>query len=92
MLCSDWLRPQGTTYTTAVAVETSEHATKQWRVKQGPWQVYLPAQRYIPRPKFDVFSPNEVHQTDLLFLPHKQLPCGLKVFKCVLTIVDVESL
>ena len=26
------------------------------------WQIYLPAPRRIPRPKFDVSSPNEVHR------------------------------
>ncbi|KAL9961998.1 hypothetical protein ACROYT_G031049 [Oculina patagonica] len=47
--------------------------------------------RYVPRPKFDVSSPNAVHQADLLFLPHDRLPRGRKVYKCALTIVDVAS-
>jgi len=44
----------------------------------------------IPRPKFDVPTPNRVHQADL-FLPHDKLPRGRKVFKYVLTVVDVAS-
>ena len=55
------------------------------------WQIYLPAPRYIPRPKFDVFSPNAVHQADLLFLPHDKLAHGKKVYKYALTVVDVAS-
>ena len=55
------------------------------------WQIYLPAPRYIPRPTFDVFVPNEVHQADLLFLPHDRLPRGRKTYKYALTVVDVAS-
>ena len=65
--------------------------TKKWLAKQALWQIYLPAPRYIPRPKFDVSSPNAVHQADLLFLPHDKLPKGRKVYKYALTVVDVAS-
>ena len=68
-----------------------EEAAKKWLAKQAPWQIYLPAQRYIPRPKFDVFSPNAVQQADLLFLPHDKLPHGKKVYIYALTVVDVAS-
>jgi len=34
---------------------------KQWLIKQTLWQIYLPAPRYVPRPKFDVATPNSVH-------------------------------
>ena len=47
--------------------------------------------RRIPRPKFDVPSPNAVHQADLLFLPHDKLPRGRKVYKYALTVTDVAS-
>ena len=53
---------------------------QQWLVKQALWQVFLPAPRYIPRPKFDVSSPNAVHQADL-FLPHDELPRECKSFQ-----------
>jgi len=43
----------------------------------------------IPRPKFNVPTPNKVHQADLLFLPHDKLPRGRKVFKYAPTVVDV---
>ena len=51
----------------------------------------FPGPHYIPRPKFDVSTPNSVHQADLLFLPHDKLPRGKKVYKYALTVVDVAS-
>ena len=73
------------------AAKVSEDAANKWLVKQALWQIYLPAPRYVPRPKFDVSSPNAVHQADLLFLPHDKLPRGRKVYKYALTVVDVAS-
>ena len=53
------------------------------------WQIYLPAPKYIPRPKFDEERPNAVHQADLLFLPHDRV--GRKTYKYALTVIDVAS-
>ena len=64
---------------------------KAWLGKQAIWQVYLPPPKNIPRPKFDVTKPNEVHQADLLFLPHDRPGRGRKLYKYALTIVDVAS-
>ena len=75
----------------ANAAKVSEDVAKQWLTKQALWQVYLPGPHYIPRPKFDVSTPNAVHQADLLFLPHDKLPRGKKVYKYALTVVDVAS-
>ena len=75
----------------AAAAKVSENIARAWLTKQALWQVYLPGPRYIPRPKFDVSSPNAVHQADLLFLPHDKLPQGKKVYKYALTVVDVAS-
>ena len=75
----------------ATAARVSEEVAKKWLAKQALWQIYLPAPRYIPRPKFDVSLPNAVHQADLLFLPHDKLPHGKKVYKYALTVVDVAS-
>ena len=69
----------------------SEDKAKLWLMKQAIWQIYLPAPKNIPRPTFDVNYPNAVHQADLLFLPHDQLPRGKKIFKYALTVVDVAS-
>ena len=75
----------------STAANVSEEEAKNWLKKQAIWQIYLPAPKYIPRPKFDVRIPNEVHQADLLFLPHDRLPRGRKTYKYALTVVDVAS-
>ena len=54
----------------ASAAKVTEQQAKDWLKKQAIWQIYLFAPRHIPRPKFGVAVPNEVHQADLLFLPH----------------------
>ena len=59
--------------------------------KQTVWQIYLPPPKYIPRAKFSVSAPNEVHQADLLFLPHDRPGKGKKLYKYALTVVDVAS-
>ena len=73
----------------AVAAKVPEVVAKEWLFKQALWQIYLPAPRYIPRPKFDVPTPNKVHQADLLFLPHDKV--GRSTYKYALTAVDVAS-
>ena len=75
----------------AQAAKVSEDVAQNWLMKQALWQVYLPAPRYIPRPKFDVPVPNKVHQADLLYLPHDRPPHSRKTFKYALTVVDVAS-
>ena len=73
------------------AAKVPEETAKRWLIKQALWQIFLPAPRRIPRLKFDVPTPNKVHQADLLFLPHDKPPRGCKVFKYALTVVDVAS-
>ena len=73
----------------AMAAKVSEDVARTWLKKQAIWQIYLPAPRHVPRPKFDVSVPNEVHQADLLFLPHDRV--GRKTYKYALTVVDVAS-
>ena len=73
----------------ADAAKVPEVVAKEWLFRQALWQIYLPAPRYIPRPKFDVPTPNKVHQADLLFLPHDKL--GRNTYKYALTVVDVAS-
>ena len=67
----------------------TEQQTKDWLKKQAIWQIYLPAPRHLPWPKFDVAVPNEVHQANLLFLPHGRV--RRKTFRYALTVVDVAS-
>ena len=76
----------------ASAAKVTEQQAKDWLKKQAIWhiwQIYLPAPRHIPRPKYDVAVPNEVHQADLLFLPHDRV--RRKTFRYALTVVDVAS-
>ena len=68
------------------AAKVTEQQAKEWLKRQAIWQIYLPASQ---RPKFDVVMPNEVHQADLLFLPHDRI--GRKAFRYALTVVDVAS-
>ena len=73
----------------APAAKVTEQQAKEWLKRQAIWQIYLPAQGHVPRPKFDVVVPNEVHQADLLFLPHDRI--GRKTFRYALTVIDVAS-
>ena len=75
----------------SAAAKVSEEEAKSWLKKQAIWQSYLPAPSYIPRPTFDVFVPNEVHQADLLFLPHDRPLRSRKTYRYALTVVDVAS-
>ena len=75
----------------AEAAKVPEDAAKWWLMKQTLWQIYLPAPRYVPCPKFDMATPNLVHQADLLFLPHDKPRCGRKIYKYALTVVNVAS-
>ena len=75
----------------ADAAGVSEDAVLAWLEKQAMWQIYLPPPPRIPRPRFNVSTPNEVHQADLLFLPHDRPGRGRKLYKYALTVVDVAS-
>ena len=69
--------------------KVTEKQALEFLKKQAVWQIYLPAPKKIIRPSFDVSTINEVHQADLLFLPHDKV--GRKTYKYALTLVDVAS-
>ena len=48
----------------------NEDDAKLWLMRQTIWHIYLLAPKHIPRPTFDVESPNAVYQAGLLFLSH----------------------
>ena len=75
----------------AATAKISEEITRSWLEKQALWQIYLSPPRHIPRPKFDVSAPNEVHQADLLVLSQNRSGRGRKLYKYALTVVDVAS-
>ena len=60
--------------------------------EQPLYQIYLPAPKYIPRPNASMSrfaKPNDIHQSDLLSLPHDKFK--KKTYKYALNIVDVAS-
>ena len=71
------------------AAGVSEAQALNFLKKQAIWQIYLPAPRRIVRPKFHSNNVNEIHQLDLLFLPHDTV--GRKKYKYALTVVDIAS-
>ncbi|XP_033108671.1 uncharacterized protein LOC117110167 [Anneissia japonica] len=63
---------------------------KEWLFKQSMWQIYLPPPKHVPSvPTRQSVSVNQVHQADLLFLPHDRYRG--KTYKYALTVVDVAS-
>ena len=48
-------------------------AVKQWLSRQAFWQVHLPAPKRVDKPHYEVTTPNEMHQFDLLYLPSDTL-------------------
>ena len=61
-------------------------------MKQPLYQIYLPPPKYIPRPnasKSLFAKPNDIHQADILYLPHDKFK--KKPYKYALNIVDVAS-
>ena len=71
------------------AAGVSEEMAKEWLGKQALWQIYLGPPEYIPRPRWTVSKPNQVHQADLLFLPHDTI--WGKVYRYALVVIDVAS-
>ena len=67
----------------------SEDDARKWLEKQAIWQIYLSPPEYIPRPRWTVSKPNQVHQADLLFLPHDTIRG--KVYRYALVVIDVAS-
>ena len=69
---------RGRTAIKKLAKETkvSEKQALEFLKKQAVWQIYLPAPKKRIRPRFDVSAKDEVHQADLLFLPHDTIKVG----------------
>ena len=62
---------------------------KQWLSRQAFWQVHLPTPKHIDRPHYEVTTPNEMHQFDLLYVPLDTL-YGNK-YKYILAGIDAAS-
>lgn len=73
----------------AEKAKVSEDKVRKWLEKQALWQIYLPAPKYIPRPHWVVDKPNQIHQADLLFMPHDKV--GRKTYLYALVVIDIAS-
>ena len=62
---------------------------KQWLSRQAFWQVHLPAPKRVNRPHYEVTTPNEMHQFDLLYMLSDTL-YGNK-YKYILAGIDAAS-
>ena len=71
---------------------STKEKAERWLLKQPVYQIYLCAPKYIPRPNasMSLFAkPNDIHQGDLLSLPHDKFK--KKTYKYALNVVDVAS-
>ena len=76
----------------AKASGSTKEEAEEWLLKQPLYQIYLPAPKYVPTPNasMSLFAkPNDIHQSDLLSLPHDKFK--KKTYKYALNIVDVAS-
>ena len=76
----------------AKATGSTKEEAEKWLLKQPLYQIYLPAPEYVSRPNasMSLFAkPNDIHQSDLLSLPHDKFK--KKTYKYALNIVDVAS-
>ena len=76
----------------AKALGSTKEEAEKWLLKQPLYQIYLPPPKYILRPNasMSLFAkPNDIHQSDLLSLPHDKFK--KKTYKYALNIVDVAS-
>ena len=64
-------------------------AVEQCLYRQAFWQVHLPAPKRVDRPHYQVTTPNEMHQFDLLYMPSDSL-YGNK-YKYILAGIDAAS-
>ena len=72
----------------AKALGSSNEEAEKWLLKQPLYQIYLPAPKYIPRLNANMSfyaKPNDIHQSDLLSLPHDKF--RKKTYKYALNIV-----
>ena len=73
----------------AVTTGKSKEEADKWLLKQDIYQMYLPAPKHIPRGRITETVPNNVHHTDILYLPEDKV--NRRTYKYCLCIVDVAS-
>ena len=67
----------------------STKAVKSWLAKQALWQIHLPRPKKINYAHFYVTKPNNIHQADLLYLPHDKV--YQNTYKYTLNVIDIAS-
>ena len=67
----------------------SKKSVEEWLARQALWQVHIPKPKYIDYAHFYVTKPNQLHQADLLFLPHDKV--YQNTYKYTLNVIDVAS-
>ena len=73
----------------AATEKVSTKAITHWLTLQTQWQVHLPKPKRIDYAHFYVTKVNEIHQADLLYLPHDTL--YQSTYKYVLNVIDIAS-
>ncbi len=81
--------------------DLSKNEIQEWLDKQAMYQIlFKPKPKFIRVPRFMVSKPNDIHQADLLFLPHDEICIKLrsktkskscKTYKYTLSIIDIAS-
>ena len=92
--CSDggYWRGKSAIQKLAKASGSMKEEAEKCLLKQPLYQIYLPAPKYVPRPNANMplfANPNDIHQSDLLSLPHDKFK--KKTYKYALNVVDVAS-
>ena len=81
---------RGKSYKNVTGVDSQKpKKVKLWLGKQAFWQVNYPGPKHIIRPHYEITTPNEMHQFDLLYMPGDEV-YGNK-YNYILTGVDVAS-
>ena len=62
---------------------------KAWLAKQALWQVHIPPPKRIDHPHYYVTKVHQMHQADLLYLPHDKV--YQNTYKYTLNVIDVAS-
>ena len=62
---------------------------KLWLAKQALWQVHLPPPKKVDHPHFYVTKVNQMHQADLMYLPHDKV--YQNTYKYTIQVIDVAS-
>ena len=62
---------------------------KIWLGKQALWQVHIPPPKRIDHPHYYVTEVNQMHQADLLYLPHDKV--YQNTYKYALNVIDIAS-